>query len=412
MANVAYGSLPFKEQIEFFRRKANVPTNSYADIYNNEHDYAFVVAGANRNALLNDFRAAIDKAINQGSTLEEFRKDFAEIVEKHGWSYNGGFNWRTRIIYETNLNSSYQAGRYQQLRDAKFPYMEYLHSDYVEHPRELHESWDHLVLDFNDPWWNTHFPPNGYGCQCRVRGRTKGDLKRMGKDGPDTAPSINWVDRVIGENSSNPRIVRVPEGIDPSFEHIPGKSRLEHFVPEPLDDALVTAAESPGVPNQRAFGELSAPRLVNIDRLITQKLTDDDYVNLFLNEFGANLTNPVVFRDVTGEPLVISKSLFTVKKTGKTKVTKLGREKYLLLLADALKEPDEIWTRLEWIAALQKSVVRRRYIARYLIDGELKPMLSVFEVGDDGWIGVTAFAAERENYLESLRIGVNVYQRK
>ena len=70
MANVAYGSLPFKGQIEFFRRKINIPTNSYADIYNNEHGYAFVVAGANRNAVLNDFRAAIDKAISQGTTLD------------------------------------------------------------------------------------------------------------------------------------------------------------------------------------------------------------------------------------------------------------------------------------------------------------------------------------------------------
>lgn len=412
MANVAYGSLPFKEQIEFFRRKANVPTNSYADIYNDEHDYAFVVAGANRNALLNDFRAAIDKAISQGTTLEEFRKDFAEIVEKHGWSYNGSFNWRSRVIYETNLNSSYQAGRYQQLRDAQFPYMEYLHSDYVEHPRELHQSWNHLVLNFNDPWWDSHFPPNGYGCQCRVRGRTKGDLKRMGKDGPDAAPTINWVDRVIGENSDNPRIVRVPEGIDPSFEHIPGQSRLETFVPSPLDENLITSAGSPSIPNQRALGPLPAPRTVNAERLITDKLTDEDYVNLFLNEFGATMNEPAVFRDITGEPLVISKSLFTIKKTGKIKAAKRGREQYLLLLADALKSPDEIWTRIEWIASLQKSVVRRRYIAQFQINGELTPMLSVFEIGDDGWIGVTTFAAEHENYLECLRIGVNVYQRK
>ena len=124
------------------------------------------------------------------------------------------------------------------------------------------------------------------------------------------------------------------------------------------------------------------------------------------------MNDPAVFRDITGEPLVISKSLFTIKKTGKIKAAKRGREQYLLLLADALKSPDEIWTRIEWIASLQKSVVRRRYIAQFQINGELTPMLSVFEIGDDGWIGVTTFAAEHENYLECLRIGVNVYQRK
>lgn len=408
MANVAYGSLPFKEQIEFFRRKANVPTNGYADIYNSEHDYAFVVAGANRNALLNDFRAAIDKAISQGTTLDGFRKDFAEIVEKHGWSYNGSFNWRTRIIYETNLNSSYQAGRYQQLRDAKFPYMEYLHSDYVEHPRELHQSWDHLVLDFNDPWWNTHFPPNGYGCQCRVRGRTKGDLKRMGKDGPDTAPSINWVDKVIGENSDNPRIVRVPEGIDPSFEHIPGQSRLDNFVPNPLDTDPTLKR---GLPSSKATDEWPAIREVSKNRLLEKGLTEEDYANIFLNEFGATLTKPAIFKDVAGDALVIGKQLFTVSKTGELKVTKRGREQFLLLLADSLKLPDEIWTRMEYFDHLQKSVVRRRYISRFMIDGEIKPMLAVFEVGDDGWLGVTTFAPDNPDYLEQLRVGVRVFKR-
>lgn len=408
MVNVAYGSLPFKEQIEFFRRKANVPTNSYVDIYNNEHDYAFVVAGANRNALLNDFRVAIDKAISQGTTLEEFRKDFAEIVEKHGWSYNGSFNWRSRVIYETNLNSSYQAGRYQQLRDAKFPYMEYLHSDYVEHPRELHQSWDHLVLDFNDPWWNTHFPPNGYGCQCRVRGRTAGDLKRMGKNGPDTAPVINWVDRVIGENSGNPRIVRVPEGIDPSFEHIPGQSRLDTFVPNPLDSDPTLKR---GVPSIKAVDDWPSIREVNKQRLLEKGLTEEDYANIFLNEFGATLTNAAIFKDVAGEALVIGKQLFTVSKTGELKVTKRGREQFLLLLADSLKLPDEIWTRMEYFDHLQKSVVRRRYISRFMIDGEIKPMLAVFEVGDDGWLGVTTFAPDNPEYLEQLRVGIRVFKR-
>ena len=409
MANVAYGSLPFKEQIEFFRRKANVPTNSYADIYNDEHDYAFVVAGANRNALLNDFRAAIDKAISQGTTLDEFRKDFAEIVERHGWSYNGGFNWRSRVIYETNLNSSYQAGRYQQLRDAQFPYMEYLHSDYVEHPRELHQSWNHLVLNFNDPWWDSHFPPNGYGCQCRVRGRTKGDLKRMGKDGPDTAPTINWVDRAIGENSDNPRIVRVPEGIDPSFEHIPGQTRLDTFVPNPLDSDPTLKL---GVPSVKAVDEWPSIREVSKNRLLEKGLTEEDYATIFLNQFGATLTNPAIFRDVAGEALVIGKQLFTVSKTGELKVTKRGHEQFLLLLADSLKLPDEIWTRMEYFDHLQKSVVRRRYISRIRIDGEDKPMLAIFEVGDDGWLGVTTFAPDNPDYLEQLRVGIRVFKRQ
>lgn len=136
-------------------------------------------------------------------------------------------------------------------------------------------------MDFNNPWRDSLFPPNGYGCQCCVRWRTKGDLKRMDKDGPDTAPIINRVDRVVGENSSNPRIVRMPDGIDQSFEHIPGQSRLETFIPSPLDENLITSAGSPNIPNQRALNPLPAPRTANADCLTTDKLTDEDYVDFF-----------------------------------------------------------------------------------------------------------------------------------
>jgi hypothetical protein len=36
-----------------------------------------------------DFRVAVEKAIAEGTTLQEFRKDFDAIVATHGWSYKG-----------------------------------------------------------------------------------------------------------------------------------------------------------------------------------------------------------------------------------------------------------------------------------------------------------------------------------
>ena len=213
----AYGSLPFVEQIEFFRRKLNLPTDGWTDVRLHEHDWAFVVAGANRDAIVSDFRAAVEKAIAGGSTLEDFRKDFDRIVATHGWDYNGGRNWRSRVIYDTNLATSYAAGRWQQLQAA--PYWQYDHQDWVENPRPQHVSWDGLVLERENPFWQTHFPPNGWGCNCKVRGRWLSDLVRMGKSGPDQAPQFNYVERTIGQRSAlGPRTVRVPEGIDPGFD--------------------------------------------------------------------------------------------------------------------------------------------------------------------------------------------------
>ncbi|HHF6895582.1 TPA: phage head morphogenesis protein, partial [Haemophilus influenzae] len=91
----------FQAQSRYFEKKLNLKTNSYLDVLGEEHDYFFVVAGANRNEVINAFREAVDQAIHHGETLESFRQRFDEIVEKTGWDYNGGRNWRTRIIYDT-----------------------------------------------------------------------------------------------------------------------------------------------------------------------------------------------------------------------------------------------------------------------------------------------------------------------
>ena len=34
--------------------------------------------------------------------------------------------------------------------------------------RPLHKAWDNIIKPFNDPFWNTRFPPNEYGCRCIV----------------------------------------------------------------------------------------------------------------------------------------------------------------------------------------------------------------------------------------------------
>lgn len=411
---VSAASLPFSEQNEFFRRKLNLSTSAWTDVYNREHDFAFVVAGANRDDLVADFRSAVEKAIADGTTLESFRKDFDRIVAKHGWSYNGGRNWRSRVIYETNMRSSYMAGRYEQMMAVREerPYWQYLHSDAVEHPRPLHESWNGLILRWDDPWWDTHFPINAWGCQCGVRALSEQDLARIGKSGPDQAPPTVMETRTIGQRSSDgPRVVEVPAGIDPGFEYTPGKSRLESQVPLPRPTEADIPGSAPGLPNRMASDPLPEPRPFPASRLLPETLTETQYVQRYLHEFGATLETPAVVRDVVGDRLVVGKELFVERKTGELKANKRGRGKWLLMLAEALKNPDEVWVRLEWLGALKKSVVRRRYLARFQVDGEVAPALVVFEVGTDGWTGVTAFPPQDGGYVEGVRQGIRLYQR-
>lgn len=411
MADVAYGSLPFAEQIAFFKRKLNLPTQSWADIYQHEHDWAFVVAGANRDAIVADFRAAVEKAITEGMTLAQFRKDFDAIVAQHGWDYNGGRDWRSRVIYETNLNTSYAAGRWQQLQAA--PYWQYQHADWVTHPRPQHQAWDGLVLSKDDVFWQTHFPPNGWGCNCSVRGLWPRDLKRLGKDAADSAPQVQWVEREIGKNSPNgPRRVTVPDGIDPGFAYAPGVARLKSAIPpEHPEPPMPGSTGGHGLPNTRVRSgdDLPPPRQAQASELLPKGLSPQDYAAAFLAQLGASLQQPAIVEDAIGERLVVGKELFQ-KPDGTWKADKRERGPYMSLLAKALQDPDEIWVRLEWNYAQKIAVVRRRYIAQFGVNGQTTPALIVFDSGSDGWSGVTAFQGTSQR-AEDWRVGIRLYQR-
>lgn len=207
---------PFPEQQAFFRQKLNIPTEKYDDILKSAHDRGFMVAGAAKADLLVDFRVAIDKAISEGKSLGWFQKEFDNIVAKHGWDYKGGRDWRSRIIYTTNLRASYAAGRYAQLTSPSLlqsrPYWKYVHNDTVLHPRPLHVSWSGLVLKHDDPFWQTHFPPNGWGCRCQIEAAKASEYQ--GAQAPD--------DGVYTKVDPYGEAHVMPKGIDYGWDYAPG----------------------------------------------------------------------------------------------------------------------------------------------------------------------------------------------
>lgn len=221
---------PFDEQVAFFRRKLGrlVPTQFWDDLQKAEHDRAFMVAGAAKADLLQDLAEAVDKAITEGEGIDAFRKDFDAIVKRHGWhgwtgeSTAGGRAWRTRVIFTTNTFASYSAGRLAQLREGKFKYWVYKHTDGEEFPRPLHESWDGLILPPDHPFWQTHYPPNGWGCRCYVLGLYDMELAHTVGGDPDKKLPEGWdkIDRKTGE----------PVGIDQGWGYAPGATVTDDIV--------------------------------------------------------------------------------------------------------------------------------------------------------------------------------------
>ncbi len=235
----------FKEQQDFFLQKVNIPTARWDDVKLAAHDRGFMVAGAAKADLLTDLRDAVEKAVINGDGLDKFRARFDEIVAKHGWEYKGGRNWRTNIIYQTNILSSYAAGRYSQLTDPdllkKRPLWVYHHNDSVRYPRPIHKSWGMkpVVLRYDHPWWQTHFPPNGWLCHCWV------SAARVGQYQETAAPDDGTYEHIDKQGN----VTVLPNGIDYGWNYTPGRTwspQVDKY-PNPIAKALVSDYVQDGV---------------------------------------------------------------------------------------------------------------------------------------------------------------------
>lgn len=406
---------PFAEQVDFFRAKLGnlVPTQRWTDVWKAQHDRAFMVAGAAKADLLADLASAVEKAIADGESIDKFRARFAEIVDRHGWEdWTGsktaaGRAWRTRVIYTTNAATSYAAGRLAQLKEGGFAFWVYKHSDNVLHPRPLHVAWDGLTLPADHEWWRTHYPPNGWGCKCYVVGaRDARSARRLGGD-PDRPLDPAW-------NETDPRTGE-PIGIDRGWGYQPGATSsalLREFVPEYRDDLPPPCVQMSCGAGRAPDEPLPPPRVVSADRVLPDGREPQWYIHRFLEEFGVAPGEIGVYTDVTGHGLAIGEAMFADRR-GRLKIMKRERMRSVLLLADTIRSPDEIRVSLERARAGGKSRLRRRYIARWQIEGQDVPALVVFEWSRDLWTGITAFSPDDVSYLERRgRIGEVVWRRQ
>jgi len=427
--------LPFKEAINFYRDKIKLPTSGWTDIWQQQHSHAFVVAGAQSDALLEDLYNAIQDAKQNGGGYADFKNRFQEITTRHGWSYNGTPNWRSRVIYDTNITQSYNAGRYVQMQAVKHlrPFWQYRHTT-IENPRLSHKSLDGLIFSADDAFWDTHMPQNGWGCKCRVdslsRYEAQQEWEKAGKSGPDTPPTIEYEERIIGKNGSNPRKVTTIKGIDPGFAYNPGKAYLEPLTVPPLQGYDAVLKER-GTKWPTGFDMPKLPTATVIDKaaILPKDTAPELAVTDFLDVFGADMQTGAAFTDAAGSTLAITKALFSDAKgefKWLEKTDKAERLQYINLLAMTLIEPDEIW--LVWDLdgannkenpnAPKKWRLKRRYLRVFEIDGEDKFAIVAFEWGRTGWSGSTAFTtrdkdseAKQLKYFDAQRRGKLVYKK-
>lgn len=282
---------PFRvppEVPRYFADKSLRPAFSWLDVWGQEHAYAFTVAKATDAELLSTFKSSIQRAIDAGQGFETWRQGLRPELERLGWAgprrvadpgpapgvpgsgdrkptsgrpdvgrepdrvVNFTAPGRLQTIFSANMRSARAAGQWERIQRSKgaLPYLLYVRTTSAR-PRPQHLAWAGTILPADDPWWATHFPPNGWRCKCAVRQVSSFERDELvGRDGywDERPPSVEREFR----NRRTGEVSRVPDGIDPGWAHNPGLARARTLL-KGLEARLEEAGPDAA---KRAIGEL------------------------------------------------------------------------------------------------------------------------------------------------------------
>ncbi|MBT0666343.1 minor capsid protein [Geobacter pelophilus] len=192
-------TLPPQKAIEYLQTKGFKITFDWHELLDSAHAQAFTVAKAMDLDVLQSIKSALVQALEKGESFRTFQQQLTPKLQALGWwgkeeilnPATGelrvaqlGSPYRLRTIYEANLQSAYQAGRWQSQWEnrADRPYLMYV-AVLDSRTRPAHRALHGTIAPIDSPFWRYFYPPNGWRCRCRVRSLTQEQATAMVKDG-------------------------------------------------------------------------------------------------------------------------------------------------------------------------------------------------------------------------------------
>jgi SPP1 gp7 family putative phage head morphogenesis protein len=176
-----------------------MPAEEFARLEEIAHQRAFTVANVADLDLVSDVWEAIDAAVRNGETLEDFRE---RVGQKLADAWGGEDPSHLETIFRTNVHSAYSAGRAYQNSRVKDTHP-YLHYSVVDDDRtsEICEDLIGVTLPQDDPFIATHQPPLHYRCRTDVVAVTEEEAREYGIDevAPDVEPDEGFGGDPLGE---------------------------------------------------------------------------------------------------------------------------------------------------------------------------------------------------------------------
>lgn len=174
--------------------------------------------------LINDIRSALDKALSEGKTFKEFQKELKPTLQKKGWwgeqivvdtqgnaeKVQLGSMYRLKTIYAVNMQTSYMTGRYKTQMDNvdNRPYWEYV-AVLDNRTRPEHAQLHGLIYRYDDPFWASFYPPNGWRCRCRVNALSDYNLKKKDAKPGNSTGTLSQEMRLVSKKSGEYKPVTV-----------------------------------------------------------------------------------------------------------------------------------------------------------------------------------------------------------
>lgn len=207
MANVAFkiGQTP-EQAVEFLRQKKMLAAKVFTkDLKESALARAATIARLSSAEMTKDIYQSLETAMREGKPLHQWKKELVGEFERKGWlaghdkkiskGIDGklladpktgeyfGTPRRLNTIYRVNMQAAYSAARYQRLRDNvdNRPYWQYSAVGDAR-TRPAHLALSGKIYRYDDPFWTTFYPPNGFNCRCTVIALSDRDLARRGID--------------------------------------------------------------------------------------------------------------------------------------------------------------------------------------------------------------------------------------
>ncbi len=197
----------FREAIDAFRDRVPMTDSLFDELEAAEREFAFTVANVAQADVVADAFDAIDRAVSQGTSFEQFRDDVGAKLEN---AWGGEEPGRLETIFRTNTMTAYNQGRFRLMTSpavkAARPYWRW---DVVVDARTSDEicrpiGAAKVVLPQDHPWARTHYPPLHPNCrtvctplseeEARAEGITRSPPNVKVVDGFGAAPAVTGSD--------------------------------------------------------------------------------------------------------------------------------------------------------------------------------------------------------------------------